>query len=93
MQETLMRHMWGPGLFELLFLGLIIGGAVVLILLLARGRPPMPGQPAVSPPPVSPPPVSPPKDIAIETVRMRYAKGEISQEEFKAMSADLAGVE
>lgn len=83
MREPFVRHMWGPGLFELLILALIIGGAIVLIVTLTRNRPPMPG-PSVAPPT---------KDLAVETLRMRYAKGEITQEEFKAMSSDLGGVD
>jgi uncharacterized membrane protein len=75
---------FGPfeGLFGLLILGLIAAGVVVLIINLARSSRTQP---------VAAYGLQPPTDPALEAVRMRYARGEISREEYAAVAADLEG--
>jgi uncharacterized membrane protein len=74
----------GPfeGLIGLLVVGLIAAGVVALIVSLARSN-------RIQS--VSTYPAPPPRDPALEAVRMRYARGEISREEYAAVAADLEG--
>jgi uncharacterized membrane protein len=75
--------MWGDGLAfrwfaMLLFLGFLVLIAVGVAFLWRRGVGPGPG------------PGSRPDD-ALATIRMRYAKGEMTREEFIQANADLGG--
>ncbi len=65
------------GIFFVLFWVLIIGGAIWLILTLTRGST------GVAAPP--PPAAQTPLDI----LKLRYAKGEITKEQYDQMRADL----
>lgn len=73
----------GPHVFGILFLIAFVAAVVVLVVFVVRwargGHPPsasQAGQPS-------------PTDGAIAAVRMRYARGELSREEFLRVSADL----
>ncbi len=72
--------LWG-GLGSLLLLLLLIGLVVWLAVSLARNRrgevPALPARPS--------------QDSALETLRVRYAKGEISKEQYEEMRRDLGG--
>src|SRR6476620_6485521 len=81
----------GPlhALFFLLFLALLVAGIVWLVRRLAPGV----AQAAV---PATAAPVAigaAPADPAVATLRMRYAKGEVSREDFQNALADLTGAE
>jgi uncharacterized membrane protein len=71
--------------------GILITGAIIaLIVVLARRNRPV----APSPEPTTAayvPAQAPGRADAMEVLRLRYAKGEISREEFLGMSADLGG--
>lgn len=67
--------MWLGGLLMIAFWVLIIGGAVWLVMTLARG-----GQSAFSRPSTQP---------SLDLLRARYAKGEITKEQFDQMRRDL----
>jgi uncharacterized membrane protein len=75
---------FGPveGLIGLLVVGLIVAGVALLIINLARSNR-VQSVTAYAP--------QPPRDPALEAVRMRYARGEISREEYAAVAADLEG--
>ena len=80
---------WGGPLhllFVILFLALLVAGAVWLV----RRLSPTVAQAAV--PAVAGAPASLAVDPAVATLRMRYAKGEISRDEFKDVMEDLTGV-
>lgn len=67
-------------LLLLVLLALIVVGAVWLVRRFAGSGPAMQG-----------PAVAPVTDGALETVRLRYARGEIDRDEFLRVSADLGG--
>src|SRR5512142_736217 len=71
-------------LFPLLFLGLLTAAVVVGILALMRTR-----HPATA----GPPPTAPrPPDQALYELRLRYARGELSRDEYLQRAADLGDV-
>jgi len=78
-------HHHGPGAFGwLLFvvlLGALIFGAVALATRLFGSRSHVTPSQAT--------PVLPARDSALEALRLRYARGEVSREEFLRVSADL----
>jgi putative membrane protein len=71
---------WGFGWVPLLLFVVVIGVVVWAVLRATR-------QANVQPPA---PPV-PPRDPVLEEVRLRYARGEISREDFLQRTADLTG--
>ena len=79
---------WGVlgWLLPLLFIGVLVGLVVWLVLRTTQRPAPATGPgPGWSPaPPVAP-------NAALEQVRARYARGEISREDFLQMSSDLGG--
>ncbi len=74
----------------ILFGVLITGALVALIVLLARRNRPV-GPSAEAATAAYVPAAAPSRADAMEVLRLRYAKGEISREEFLSMSADLGG--
>jgi putative membrane protein len=76
------RSFWGPevfhGILQLVFLIAIIALVVWVVMQLRHG----PAGRGSPPPPPGP-------DPALERVRMRYASGEITREEFEHLSEDL----
>lgn len=71
------------GLIPMLFL-IALGVLVVwAVLRMAERRLP--------PSPAALPPAGPPRDPALEQARLRYARGELSREEYLRVSADLGG--
>jgi uncharacterized membrane protein len=81
------RPWWGffGWLVPLLIVAILVGAAVWVVSRATRERPPavppvgwMPPQPAAS-------------DPALEHARMRYARGEITRDEFLRMWSDLGG--
>ena len=82
------EHFWSGGWWILPmaipFVALVALG-VAMYLFLWRGR--------VRPRPASGRPPSPPREpeIAMETLKRRYAKGEITREEFEQIKKDLQG--
>jgi putative membrane protein len=71
---------WGFGWVPLLLLVVLIG---VLVWAVLRSTRPSHVQP--------PAPAAPPRDPVLEEVRLRYARGEISREEFLQRFQDLGG--
>ena len=71
-------------LFMLLFWVLIIGGAVWLVVTLVRGSQ---GQSA----PRALMPSAPAGQTPLDILRARYAKGEVTKEQFDQMKSDLGG--
>ncbi|MHB1415109.1 MAG: SHOCT domain-containing protein [Chloroflexota bacterium] len=67
------------GVLMLVFWGLLIGGAVFLVVWLLRR-----GSPAAAGPP-------PGERRDLEILRERYARGEISRDEYEEMRRDLEG--
>ncbi len=65
------------GIFFVLFWVLIIGGAIWLILTLTRGS-----TGVVTPP-------APGAQTPLDILKLRYAKGEITKEQYDQMRADL----
>ena len=89
-----MRHAhdgWWGGPFHaivlLLLLGLLVAGAVWLVRRFSRGG----FAPAVAGPAVMPTALVA-ADPAVAALRMRYASGEVSREEFQQAMKDLGGV-
>jgi len=81
---------WGGPLHVivlLLLLALLVAGAVWLVRRFSGGG----FAPAAAGPAV-PPPVLGAPDPAVAALRMRYAKGEVSREEFQHAMEDLGGV-
>lgn len=77
------------GFGMLLFIGfwvLIILGIVWLVMTLTRNAHTKPA-PAAPPPAALPPPA--PAQTPLDILKMRYAKGEITQEQFLQMKQDL----
>lgn len=72
---------YGPlgGILSLVFFGLLIAGAVLLILWLVRNA----GAGAMS--------LRRPGEMPLDIVKTRYAKGEITKEQYDAMRRDLEG--
>lgn len=83
-----MDHGWGwwflGGIIPLLLFGLLIGLVVWAVFHLNRTS----GSNALLP---APPPPGPRMDPALEEVRLRYARGEMSREEFLERFRDLGG--
>jgi len=78
--------MWGLGaLVMLAFWVIVIGGAVWLVMTLVRGNQP---HAAMNPPQAL---ISPPasNQTPFDILKMRYAKGEITKEQFDEMRRDL----
>jgi putative membrane protein len=79
---AMMMGFGGFGLFVMLFFILVIGAAIALVSLLFP-RPASPGNAH----PRSPRPIQ--DDSALEILKQRYARGEITREEFDAMKQDI----
>ena len=79
---------WWSGSLHLLvlFVALLVAGAVWLVRRLSPGL----AQPAV--PVVATPPATLTADPAIAALRMRYAKGQVSRNDFQHTMDDLTGV-
>lgn len=80
---------WGGPLhliFAVLLLALLVAGAVWLVRRLS------PGVTQAAVPAVAGASASPAVDPAVATLRMRYAKGEISRDDFQHVMEDLTGV-
>ncbi len=78
--------MWGLGaLVMIAFWVIVIGGAAWLVLTLVRGNQPQPAtnqsNALVTP--------SAPTQTPLDILKMRYAKGEITPEQFEQMKHDL----
>jgi putative membrane protein len=73
---------WGFGWVPLVLMAILIGVVVWAVLRSTRTANVQP----------APPPPAPPRDPVIEEVRLRYARGEISREEFLQRTQDLSGV-
>lgn len=78
---------WGGmlfgGLLMVLFWALVVGGAIWLVVTLARG-----GQNATSAPTTAVTPLG--GQSVIDIVKTRYAKGEITKEQFEEIKRDLS---
>jgi len=88
------RELWWVGLAHLFFTLAIVGLLVALGVLLARSLRKHPAAPATAPPPFMTPPAGHPvpgPDAALSEARMRYARGELSREDFLRISEDLGG--
>ncbi len=72
------------GLLFLAFWGVIIAGAIWLVVTLIRASQ---GQTPLALPP-TPSPTSPPQ-TPLEILKLRYAKGEITKEQFEEMRRNL----
>jgi uncharacterized membrane protein len=92
-------HRFGVGgghflasLVGLLVIALLVAILVMLIINIRRGMVPFPGrhQGARDGRPITSA-ATPRQDLALEEVRMRYARGEITREEFASISRDLRG--
>ncbi len=80
--------MWGLGaLVMIAFWVIVIGGAVWLVLTLVRGNQP---HAAMNQPQALMPAVTP-NQTPLDILKMRYAKGEISKEQFDEMRRELGG--
>lgn len=77
------------GILFLLFWVALIAGAVGLIWWLARGSTGQGGIAAAMPTP-APSSALTTRETPLDTVKMRYAKGEITQDEFERMKRELA---
>jgi uncharacterized membrane protein len=77
-------------LIGLLVIGLLVAILVMLIISIRRGAVHFPGRSQATQPAktVTAPPT---KDPAIDEARMRYARGEITREEFASITRDLRG--
>ncbi len=87
---------WGPGLFGLLCLFLLATGIATVAVVLARSRRDRPSAPpnpalaaAAAPPMAASTPASSTVDPALAHLRLRYARGEVTPEEFRRVSTDL----
>ncbi len=84
---------WGDGGFPVFGLVMMIGFVVLVvvgvILLVRLMRTPVPAVGA--PAPFAPPPPGPRPDPALTELRMRYARGEVSRDEYVRMATDLGG--
>ena len=81
---------WGGPLHFVVFLlilALLVGGVVWLVRRLAPSAATRAGLPAAMPPPALA------ADPAVAALRLRYARGEVSREEFRQTMADLTGAE
>jgi putative membrane protein len=72
---------WQHGLFLLLIVVALVAGAVLLARMWMAGRPPI-GRPGGPPPPYN---------QALSELDLRYARGEVSREEYLQRRADLLG--
>jgi uncharacterized membrane protein len=85
------RHeAWGLGIFHLIFMIVVLAAIVALGVWLVS---------SIRRPQVAPAPAGsiaghrplPPTDAALHEARMRYARGEMTREEFVQVSTDLGG--
>jgi uncharacterized membrane protein len=81
------EHFLFRGMFSLIFMGLLVAAIVALIIAIRRGSVQLPGR--YQGPPEQRPAAAAQRDPALEEVRMRYARGEITREEFTSISQDL----
>jgi len=72
-----MHSMWGPGGIGMMLMMLLFWGLIIVALVLGVRWLISQGK-------------EPRSDSALEALRQRYAKGEISNEKFEAMKRDLA---
>ena len=83
-------HGYGLGvigwLIPLLFLAALVA---LLVLLFTRLRHPLTMPPGTTHAP--PPPPAPAPDAALAHARLRYARGEVSRDEYLQLAADLGG--
>lgn len=77
---------WGPAILHFVFMLLILGAIAALAVWLIQST--RHGALAHEHP-TAPPPA---EDVALREARMRYARGEMSREEFMQISTDLGGM-
>jgi hypothetical protein len=89
---------WTFGLEELLLLLLLLTvvalGAIWLARLRREGRgegAPETGPPAASPTPAAAAPIRPGTDPALDELRLRYARGDVSSDDYRRAFDDLTG--
>jgi putative membrane protein len=84
---------WWGGPLHFLVLLLLVGLLVVGVVWLVRRLAPAAAAPAPAPAAAQPvaPSLTPASDPAVSALRMRYAKGEVSREEFQRTMDDLSG--
>jgi len=75
------RELWWFGLGQMIFFAAVMGLIVFLAVRLTNR--------AADHHPTLPPPLTPP-DSALTEARLRYARGELSREDFLRISADLS---
>ncbi|MDQ4149318.1 MAG: hypothetical protein M3164_04915 [Actinomycetota bacterium] len=84
---------WWPymfrGLFSFIIMGLLIATLVMLIMAIRKGSLQAPGRYGTRGDLREGP--YPQRDPALEEVRMRYARGEITREEYNSITQDLEG--
>ena len=89
-----MHEFWWGGFFPLIFTFLPIIAIIVGILIWSRDshrhHHPM-SPPAGWGPPQAPPPSAPAVDPALNEARLRYARGEISRDDYLRIATDLSG--
>src|SRR5207245_7964133 len=90
------RDLWWYGFGHVIFTVVLVALAVALAVWLTnsqRRRSSAPPANPLLPPPGTPPvhPMPPGFDAALNEARMRYARGELSREDFLRISEDLGG--
>jgi len=81
------RFDWGVEIFHIIFMALLIAVVVMLVVWLVRGS----QRGHLFHDHVAVPPGRAVSDTALQEARMRYARGEMSREEFLQISTDLGG--
>lgn len=85
--EPLRHDMWGPGILHFVFWVIVLIALVALAVWLITSTRKM-----SAPPPATPlPPQRPAVDPALEEARMRYARGQLSREDYVRIVTDLGG--
>lgn len=89
------REVWGLSVLHavlmIAFLAVLVLLAIWLIANIRRAHPESRMLPPASPMPPAPPMPQALQDPAVREARMRYARGEISSEEFLKITTDLGG--
>ena len=86
------RWDWIPHLIGLLLVAAIVAVVFVLVMRIAERR--WPATAVIGPAPVAaasppPPPPTPAVDPAVAQLRMRYANGEVTRDDYVRMASDL----